>query len=428
MKKEILSILASIMMLCMISAVSAAITECIDAAGNPVADNTGAWPAYNDTGVTTNVTAGRVCINVTDYDVVPGPGGYCGIWSECIAAACSYDEYYVGYTDTGEGNCYSAGWVATGNTTDVADNYIINASGNVDNCSIVNVGETPVYTSCPNFWTRQGGDGYCDGAGSLDADDALTNVSAGNVCTGFGVDANPDVTTNCDLWYDCADNGCTAAEYYVGYVGDGTTVCVDTGWVASGSSYNVSDNYIMNDSTNGATCSVTNVGETATYDACANAYTRQGPDGYCDGVGALDANDASLHVAAGKVCVAGANAAPNSTLKCGTWGNCVLGATTVPQYYVGYAASGTSCSDTAWVSAGSSLTLATGLSCKTTEHAETCPTKGYAYGYTSSDFSPIIMDAFGTAGAGVVSWADLAVTLLVILFIVGAVLKYKGVF
>jgi hypothetical protein len=253
------------------------------------------------------------------------------------------------------------------------------------------------------------------------------NVSIGNVCVdSTDYDVDPTAGVNCGTWSDCVADACSADEYYVGYLGDGTETCDATGWVSAGTTYDVADNYIIDTTEAVDTCSVTNTGKTATYDACTNLYTRQGPDGYCDGAGALDTNDASLHVADGKVCVAGANTAPNATVKCGTWYDCVADATDYDHYYVGYAASGTLCSDTSWVSSGTTTTLATGLRVKYTEHTDTvCSTAGYNPAYNKADFEPIVTDGLGTAGASVVSWVDLLVLLGVLVLIGGLVIKLK---
>jgi len=407
--------------------VNAAVTGCMDGLGAP------SEYFYNDTGVILNVSAGNVCINETDYDVDPTAAVNCADnWANYTDGACEYTRYYVGYAGDGTATCVAAGWVVYTQHVFIAADYIINTTtdAEISGDYVTNIGEVATYDACSNAYIRQGPDGYCDGGGVLDTDDALLNVSAGNVCIA-GADEDPTAVVFCsDSWANYTDGECRYTRFYVGYAGDGTTTCVATGWVVRTQNVYIAEGYIINTTTDALISGdyVTNTGESATYTICQNDYTRQGTDGYCDGGGALDINDSTLHVAAGKVCANGANLAPNATLKCGTWLNCVIDATSTPQYYVGYAASGTSCIDTSWVSAGTSITLATGLTCKTTEHAVTCPTKGYAPSYGSSDFSPIIMDAFGTAGAGVVSWADLAVTLLVILFIVGAVLKYKGVF
>lgn len=89
------------------------------------------------------------------------------------------------------------------------------------------------YISCLNDYTRQGGDGFCDGLGACDVDNSLLNVSVGNVCRN-GDDINPDNITNCDVWIDCVVSENNASKYYVGYVGDGTNFCNLTDWVLTG--------------------------------------------------------------------------------------------------------------------------------------------------------------------------------------------------
>ena len=257
----------------------------------------------------------------------------------------------------------------------------------------------------------------------------ITNVTAGNVCINeTDYDVAPTADVNCAEWYDCVVDACSADEYYVGYAGDGTSTCDNSNWTVTGGSYLVADGYIITATTESLTCSVNNTGKTATYDACLNDYTRQGPDGYCDGAGALDTDGATLHVTAGDVCVAGANANPNATINCAVWLECVEDATSADTYYVGYASSGTDCVATGWVATTSTVTLADGLSYKETTNAVSCSTKGYAYSYSMNDLSPILVDGLGTSGAAAVSWVDLLVLFVVLGFIVGMIMKYKGLF
>jgi len=108
---------------------------------------------------------------------------------------------------------------------------------------------TASYDACSNAWTRQGADGLCDGSGACDTDDATTDVSAGNVCID-GADSNPTTGVNCGTWSDCTDGACVADEYWVGYVGDGSEICVETDWQDASSTYDVPDNYIISATTN----------------------------------------------------------------------------------------------------------------------------------------------------------------------------------
>ncbi len=137
------------------------------------------------------------------------------------------------------------GWVDASNTYDVPDNYIISATNTQDTCDTTDSGESPSYDACSNNWTRQGPDGYCDGSGSLDTDDALTNVSAGNICFD-GSDAQPNATRQCGTWGDCVDGNTSADEYWVGYAGDGSEDCVDDNWQASSTYWNATAGYEIN--------------------------------------------------------------------------------------------------------------------------------------------------------------------------------------
>ncbi len=85
---------------------------------------------------------------------------------------------------------------------------------------------------------------------------------------------------------------------------------------------------------------------TASYDDCDNQYTRRGPDGLCDGVGACDTNDAYTSVQTGYVCNNGNNINPSGSTDCGSgdaedcncaiWYECVAYACTKPEYYTGF--------------------------------------------------------------------------------------------
>ena len=278
-----------------------------------------------------------------------------------------------------------------------------------------------VADGCTNNWTWH--------------DDALgdQNVSAGNVCiSAVNYNVDPNATVRCGIWSECVIGSCAPNEYNVGYAGDGTNTCVDTDWKVMGYSW-TSSGYRIQVTEHAGACNVTTTGGVAgtpAYSTCSNTYTRNGTQttGYCNGAGGNATATATLHVTDGNVCVAGANADPNATVRCSTWGDCVEGATSYPTYYVGYAASGTACSDTDWKTASNVISLPTGARVRTTTHAATCSGIGYVPSYAQSDLQPIVTDGLGTAGASVVSWADLIVTLLVLMFIVGVFMKARGMF
>ncbi len=257
-----------------------------------------------------------------------------------------------------------------------------------------------------------------------------TNVTAGNVCVNAtDYDVNPTAAVNCGTWSACVLDACTAAEYYVGYTGDGTATCVMTDWVATGTNYWPADGEIIDATENVDTCSVATTGKSPSYDACLNDYTRQGPDGYCDGAGALDTDSATTYVVAGNVCYAGTDTNPNATVNCGTWSDCVAEATSADEYYVGYAAGGTGvCVATGWVAAGTTFNTNPGQTIWFTEQVDSCAVKGYAYTYDKGDMAPIVEDGLGTVGAVTVEWLDLIVLLIVLGFLIGIFMKMGGLF
>lgn len=407
--------------------VNAAVTGCMDETSTPVAYK------YNDTGVIKNVTAGRVCIDATDYDVAPTVAVNCDDdWANYTDGGCLYSGFYVGYAGDGTTTCVATNWVYKEGPYYIGEGMIINETINgprsYSGAHVTTTGEVvPAKTACYNAYIQKGPSGYCDGAGRLDTDDARANVSAGNVCMTGALNADPNATVSCsDAWANYTDGWCAYTRFYVGYVGDGTATCTATGWIVRTANVYIAQDYIINNTVNGLISSdyVTNTGETASYNACSNLYTRMGPTGYCNGGGVLDTNSSTLHVAAGKVCTVGTNLAPNASLNCGTWSNCIAGGTTANEYFVGYAASGTSCVDTSWVVAGTTQTAITGLRWRNTEHVDSCATLGYAKTYDKSDMPKILADGLGTAGAEFVDVIDLIVIALVLSFVGGLVYTY----
>ena len=92
--------------------------------------------------------------------------------------------------------------------------------------------------------------------------------------------------------------------------------------------------------------------ECGSSSTCPNAYTTSTESGFCDGAGACDLTVAD--VSAGNVCIAGADTNPTVGVNCGVWSDCVVGETSVNEYYVGYVGDGTAtCNDTDWQATGS---------------------------------------------------------------------------
>ena len=112
---------------------------------------------------------------------------------------------------------------------------------------------TPDYHTCLNDYTRQGNDGTCNGLGNCDNSSRLGNVTIGNVCIN-GTDTNPTTSINCDIWSDCIYHSITANEYYIGYLGDGTSTCNDTDWQTTGTTWNTSLGYRINETGHFDTC------------------------------------------------------------------------------------------------------------------------------------------------------------------------------
>ena len=152
--------------------------------------------------------------------------------------------------------------------------------------------------------------------------------------------------------------------------------------------------------------------------SCVNAYT------YSNG-------SQSFNVTAGNVCINSTSydADPTAAVNCGIWSQCVAGAFSAPQFYVGYTATGTGfCTATGWVASGlPAVNYPYGL--ETTQNVDTCTTSGYTgNGYTKSDFKDIVVDGMGTVGASLVEWLDLIILLVVLGFILGLFVKLANMF
>lgn len=90
------------------------------------------------------------------------------------------------------------------------------------------------FDDCTNAYTLLGSSGFCDGAGDCAYHDFEANVSVGKVCVA-GQNVSPSNSANCGIWADCVAGTTNASStYLVGYAGDGTATCDDTGWVYRG--------------------------------------------------------------------------------------------------------------------------------------------------------------------------------------------------
>lgn len=238
------------------------------------------------------VEMGKVCIG-GDVNATPTDTTFCGFYANCVNEGFVAQEYIVGFNTSDPYNikCTDYGWVEyTGNYWPIFNGYpayptfwIINAtshSADIDYvggefvlgpgcswrettacnpdpcgpCEICTVDNVCRYqhadedymdecapTMCFNNYTLQSGTGFCNGAGSCDASGGFSDVSAGNVCSG-GVDSDPTAENNCGIWSNCVQHDVSAAEYYVGYAGNGTSDCVDTDWQSAGT-YQTSTQY-----------------------------------------------------------------------------------------------------------------------------------------------------------------------------------------
>jgi surface protein len=333
----------------------------------------------------------------------------CGLCEKCSVNTCVYESS----SEDTKAECTQGSWSYSSTCTENRDSDFCDGSGlcgtdyqyvpaltdTYDECSAG-------FDSCTNGYTLQGSNGYCSGSSSsCDASLNRANVTAGQVCIA-GVSSVPDASNKCGTWSDCLLHNTTAPEYYVGYVGDGTGTCVATNWVSAGTYQDASPNYwwsmtgqvdtcsevyfCLNDSACGAcqkcsesVCVYQNSSEDTKEEceadifSCPNRYSYDTTTGFCDGAGLC--GDLNIHVSAGKVCINSTdyNSVPTSDYKCGTWSDCLIYNTTAPEYYIGYASSGTSCNDTGWVSAETYQNATAGYRWSLTGHYDQCSEEVY---------------------------------------------------
>lgn len=261
-----------------------------------------------------------------------------------------------------------------------------------------------VITQCGNGTNTSMNWYYYDDGGTY------SNVTEGNVCiNATDYDVAPNSNVYCDFGVNCVTGACILDTTYFGYVGNDTSDCSPLATVFGQTT--TSAGYRINTTINLTGTAVCTAYEdqtsgTPVYTTCTNAYTRNGTSGYCDGTG-LNATG-TVHVTAGNVCVNGNNTAVNSTLNCGTWGQCVQGATTADNYYVGYAGAGTDCSATNWVSAGTVQTAPTDYRWSATVNTATCPTENAALQNGCASTRVIIFAAFALLAVGIIVLAAFA--------------------
>ncbi len=230
MKKQIWLVFLAVLVLALSAiSVQAAIVGCINSTDQPVSDNTGGWPKYNDTGTITNVTEGKVCINTTNYDVNSSSGAYCTIYHDCAISSCSAQNVALGYLGNGTNTCTQTNRQLLAGSIYIASGYrvIVNEVAASCNESAVAV---PVYSSCTNLYTKNGTNGLCNGAGVFTGN--TTPVAVGKVCMN-GSSVAPNTTYNCGTWYECIAGDTTYDSFYTGFDGIGSG-CTATSWVATG--------------------------------------------------------------------------------------------------------------------------------------------------------------------------------------------------
>jgi surface protein len=228
---------------------------------------------------TVNVSIGNVCYNGQSTN--PSANASCGIWNNCVSGKTIAAQYWVGYNNGPV--CVDTGWVASGKVWNATPHYMINVSEHAPVCQqsylqcvnnsecgfcqkcvnsqCVNQGsaqdlknECNPSSICLNNWTIFKTLNNCDGSGACKTQ--TSSVNAGKVCSD-GQNTAPNANLHCgDLLYNCIAGKTSAAQYYLGYAGDGTSACTTTGWVKTGLNFAAPKGYMISQTENAINCSI----------------------------------------------------------------------------------------------------------------------------------------------------------------------------
>ena len=266
-------------------------------------------------------------------------------------------------------------------------------------------------TNCTN---SSGGNVTTNGAYFAYWDDVaseIKNVSTGNVCINKTLyNVAPTSLYFCGNVSVMVNQACTYDFFYTGFVGNFTANCSNLN-ATNGGPYTLGDGTVINTTINVTVYAdrgnYIDLVSTPNYTSCTNGYTRNGPDGLCNGGGVL--RNVTTVVAAGKVCVNGTNATANVTYNCAIWNYCIAGNTSYPSLYTGYDGIGSGCTATGWVVTGTTTTLASGVTILSyTNQTAACPTYNSALTSGCNNLKSLIFAAFGLLAVGIIVAAAFA--------------------
>ena len=301
-------------------------SACVKRGGDGYCDGSAA--ACDDDDTTDYVsTDGKVCSGGSEVD--PSSSSYCDETIDCVDNACSAAEYYRGCS-AGSSSCIDTNKQSAGTWYPDQD-YVINGTTykvgtscdtNQDLCGYSG------YNGCNGTCQKKRDEYRCNGSGSCNYDvgDDYANVGEGYVCSS-GSEVNPSSSVYCDETIDCVDNACSAAEYYRGCYGDGSSSCKDTNRQSAGTWY-PAQNYVINGTTYkvGTSCDTNqDYCGYSDYNSCAGTgspYSCQKcRDAYrCNGSGSCNydsGNNNCTNVASGNVCSGGSETSGTCTYRCG---------------------------------------------------------------------------------------------------------------
>jgi len=324
---------------------------------------------------------------------------------------CSGDDRYGTYTCDGTGTCdydynYSYAWTGCLSETGVSANYCdddsYNACTSSECCNDDEVSWTScsdpcsakdsecissrtctdgsdscnglaTSTECDGGYNASGNDGYCDGGDGDCLEDLGENVTCTTdaMCSDAVWDLSCDTSgsgrcrrddgvlcgiNNDGLCFESSHcDGICTADLANGIGCDETSDCTST---------NCIDNYCCNNACGGTcdSCNVTgSLGActsipddedpedecTTSWDTCDSVCVKRGPDGFCDGAGACDTNDATSYMTShGNVCSGGSETTAGAGSYCDASINCTIGDCYASRWYRGCYIGSSACTET----------------------------------------------------------------------------------
>lgn len=301
-----------------------------------------------------NVPSGKVC---TASGVVPvSATNYCNYDEDCDAGDCYATKWYTSCNGLAPSSCRAASDHTDSYTNpfNVSNGYVLKSD-----CSEASP-STTLYCGTATDCTAGTCTGHkyyraCNGTGGCRIDntyayDQTIYASAGKVLTSTCTDQDANSTVKCAATVNkCTDGSCSGEKRYPECQAGGVCDSSATTYYTSETVY-ASTGYTLT-----STCGTTGTTlcDYSTWNGCNGACQKKRDQLRCDASHncAYDVGDDFSYLSTdGKVCSAGSEVAPSSSINCDKTIDCLDNACSAVRYYRGCTAGATSCTETGKVS------------------------------------------------------------------------------